>query len=641
LSKTDWLHKIGIMPPLPEQHARILAQKLNDRQLVLFVGAGISHQSLPKTGSRRLPLWHELALEVASLCNENPNEFTDLLDLFDTIVIHNDRFKLENTVRSILDDMEFEVSTVHQKIARIPWYRIYTTNYDRLLERSLGLPRTIADEQGYEFLSLPDEEQPRIFHLHGTLDAPHTLSREDYQLWAENHPRAFGDLQQILLNKTVLFVGYSFSDPHLRDGLLPLVRRIKGSRRSPHYAWMWKLPQNHRLLLQHRDGIEAISFERDDDWPIAFDQLQRVSSQISKRSRSKNRHHRTNRANVSENSSGNEIFRSTMRINAFKLFYFRMTRKLSFTELAKCAQIDRRLLRRLEQVNEEAEPSPTWFPVCDREVLRRIETVLGCAGKLEVGRSDDFLTQYMLFYQTNKGRSVVSERSLDQLEIAFETKHIILDFDGTMTVRNENLTTWEKLWVSVGYSVNDCAKYFLMFRRKDISHQRWCDITCKELRAKGFSRRHLEEITKNVQLLPGTAETIEKIKSRGINLYILSGSIKPIIVKALGNLMIHFDEIRANEIKFDQQGIVSEIIGTPFDFEAKAAFIRRVIQDHHCRPMDILFVGNSCNDVWASESGARTLCVNPRMTDPSNEEHWTYCIARMENFGQILEYVRI
>jgi len=57
--------------------------------------------------------------------------------------------------------------------------------------------------------------------------------------------------------------------------------------------------------------------------------------------------------------------------------------------------------------------------------------------------------------------------------------------------------------------------------------------------------------------------------------------------------------------------------------------------------LDVLFVGNSLNDIYASRSGARTLCVNPHLTNPEIEEHWTYCIPEMRNLKQILQHVKI
>jgi hypothetical protein len=74
-------------------------------------------------------------------------------------------------------------------------------------------------------------------------------------------------------------------------------------------------------------------------------------------------------------------------------------------------------------------------------------------------------------------------------------------------------------------------------------------------------------------------------------------------------LHAEFEEIRANEIVFDSSGIISEIQGTSFDFEGKAVFLKRVIEDLRLSPSDVLFVWNSCNNVFTSQSGVRTLCV--------------------------------
>ena len=74
--------------PLPDQHAKILAQKLVDGQLAMFVGAGLSRQAIVRDGSgRRLPLWKELAEQVAKTCHEDLADYGgNILDLFDAIV---------------------------------------------------------------------------------------------------------------------------------------------------------------------------------------------------------------------------------------------------------------------------------------------------------------------------------------------------------------------------------------------------------------------------------------------------------------------------------------------------------------------------------------------------------------------------
>ena len=119
----------------------------------------------------------------------------------------------------------------------------------------------------------------------------------------------------------------------------------------------------------------------------------------------------------------------------------------------------------------------------------------------------------------------------------------------------------------------------------------------------------------------------------------LSGSIKQVIRVALGDLYELFEEVKANEIRFDSSGLMDGIIGTRYDFQGKAEFLRDVISDQRLSPLDVLYVGNSSNDVWASESGARTLCVNPHMTNPDIEEHWTYAIKEMTDLRQIMKFI--
>jgi HAD superfamily phosphoserine phosphatase-like hydrolase len=332
-----------------------------------------------------------------------------------------------------------------------------------------------------------------------------------------------------------------------------------------------------------------------------------------------------------------------VRINGFKLFYFRSNLKLTFNALSKKTGLDRRVLKNLERVKQrDGKLTSTLFQKCDQLTLKKLEESLNCWGKLGADRPDDFLTQYMMFYQSHRGKHRSSNLQYGQTELKFETRAVVFDFDGTLTQQvDHEKTTWEKIWVSLGYTVNDCAELHKQFRQKLFSHQKWCDITSDKFRAKGFNKEALRRLALQIQLLPGTAETIIKLRNNGVRLYILSGSIRELINLVLGDLNGSFEEVRANDMVFDSTGFLQRINGTPFDFEGKALFLKNLIEQNHFSPMDVLFVGNSCNDVWASESGARTLCVNPHFTDPDNPEHWTYAIREMSDLSRILEYVNI
>lgn len=328
-------------------------------------------------------------------------------------------------------------------------------------------------------------------------------------------------------------------------------------------------------------------------------------------------------------------------VNAYKLCYFRKTRKLSFADLSHQAGIDLRILRRLEKVHVGHELSTDCFSRCEESVLRKLEHALGCEGKLEAGKADDFLTQYMQFYRTYKAPKMSQRSYSSQHELAFRTRAIAFDFDGTLTSRDSERTTWERIWELLHYSINECADLHRRYQNKEFSHQGWCDQTLEKFKAANFRLTQLQEIATSTQLINGTRETIERLRSEGVKLYIISGSIKYVICHALGDMRNCFDEISANDIVFDRNGVIRKIIGTHYDFRGKADFLKRIIKDNGLSSLDVLFVGNSCNDVFASESGVRTLCVNPRFTDPDDLSHWTYAIRKMDNLEDIMRYVTI
>jgi HAD superfamily phosphoserine phosphatase-like hydrolase len=215
----------------------------------------------------------------------------------------------------------------------------------------------------------------------------------------------------------------------------------------------------------------------------------------------------------------------------------------------------------------------------------------------------------------------------------------VFDFDGTLARESNNETTWEKIWLLLGYSIDDCIFLHRRYSKKEISHEEWCDITKDRFRDKNLSEEQMGSIAKSIKLIPGTNETLHELHKRGITLHILSGSIKLIIREVIDDLVWLFDDIKANDFIFDDLGKLEAIRGTLYDFHDKATYLRKLISENRVSPLEVLFIGNSNNDEWASQSGARTLCVNPTQTNPNDSDNWTYVIKKMDNLNQILEYI--
>lgn len=224
--------------------------------------------------------------------------------------------------------------------------------------------------------------------------------------------------------------------------------------------------------------------------------------------------------------------------------------------------------------------------------------------------------------------------------LSFNRKIVIFDFDGTLTKPHSGYNTWETLWIELGYPVEYCEKYHKLYSNNEISHDEWCEITEKYFKEKGLSRKELISASKNAELLSDVKEVVMHLKSKGINLYILSGSIKQYIEIVLGSEIVRcFTEIKANRFVFNDQGKLEGIIGTPYDFEGKARFVKKIIQEKNVKPQDIIYIGNSFNDEFVYTSGVETLCINPRNTDYYNSKVWHNYLRNVTSLKEILPFI--
>ena len=179
-----------------------------------------------------------------------------------------------------------------------------------------------------------------------------------------------------------------------------------------------------------------------------------------------------------------------------------------------------------------------------------------------------------------------------------------------------------------------------MFSNKEITHDEWCEITEKYFKEKNLSKNIIVKAAERTELLDDVHEVISYLKSKGMLLYILSGSIKQYIELVLGkNTAGCFVEIKANRFIFDSQGKLEGIIGTPYDFEGKARFVNKIMIDKNLSPKEIIYIGNSFNDEFVYETGVETLCVNPQGTDYYDGKIWHNYIRNVMSLRAILPFI--
>jgi HEAT repeat protein len=262
-----------MLNPLPIDFVKTLAQKLRDNQLVLFVGAGLSRQATPLDGSsRRLPSWNEFLSKIAASFGLNPDDYQmDPLTVLDYVEKVHKRHKLNDAVRSIIDDLAFEPSESHKLLSKLPWAAILTTNYDTLLDRSLSVSAVVHDDQFVAAMRQPQDQRPKLFKVHGSLENPHTLTARDYKNWALAHNKIYAFVQNLLISHTFLFVGYSLSDPHWK-ALLDVVEQIVGTDEKWLFGLFRAAKRPQIEMLREVKKINAASLS-DDEYALAFRQI--------------------------------------------------------------------------------------------------------------------------------------------------------------------------------------------------------------------------------------------------------------------------------------------------------------------------------------------------------------------------------
>lgn len=321
-----------------------------------------------------------------------------------------------------------------------------------------------------------------------------------------------------------------------------------------------------------------------------------------------------------------------VKINSLKLYYLRVEKGITTQQLALKTGISEIKLKELESFNTSVlKFDYSEFPECTLNEIKKIEKVV-CDGRriLSIENNPkDYMGYLLSYYFKRKLKKNYTE-----------IKAIVFDFDGTLTKNYNRYSTWQKIWLKLGYTLNDCNDLHERFSQNEFSHQEWCNKTCEKFQAKAMTNRILSEVADEISMIEGSIPTLKKLYDNNIHLFIASGSIRDVIVKVIGENNVHlFEEIKANRMEFDKNGWLKRIIGTRYDFDGKRDFVEKVAQALGINTCNILFVGNSNNDQLAYQSGAVTLCVNPSLTDPQNKKIWHNVIYEMQNLNEIMSYV--
>lgn len=245
----------------------------------IMVGAGFSRNAFPSSvSSRPMPTWSDLTkkLHGSLYPDATGGSFlatSEALRLAQEYEETHGRYALNKFILDSTPDTDYEPSTLHEKLLKLRWADIFTTNWDTLLERTCrGVP-----EQYYHIIStttdISGSSAPRIVKLHGTFPSnmPFIFTEEDYRRYPIDFAPFVNFVQQSMMENVFCLIGFSGDDPNflhwsgwVRDNLGKTAPKI-------YFVGWHEIPQVKRRELEKRNiiPIDLANIPGSASWPKA------------------------------------------------------------------------------------------------------------------------------------------------------------------------------------------------------------------------------------------------------------------------------------------------------------------------------------------------------------------------------------
>lgn len=228
-----------------------LVGEIAERRVVFFVGSGVT-----KNAHAQFPIWDELLQDhlapqlatnkdrrlVASLVRQGR-----LLDAAEVIRRGLDWPTLATQLRRVFDIRPSPINEIYESILSMDPKTIITTNYDKMIEENFhhysggGASHNVRDIDYKQILSDFRSPSRSIIKLHGCISRPEgiILDRTSYSKQRTVNPGLHDAISALMTVNTVLFLGYSITDPDIQL-ILENMNRLNYTEHC-HYALVSKM----------------------------------------------------------------------------------------------------------------------------------------------------------------------------------------------------------------------------------------------------------------------------------------------------------------------------------------------------------------------------------------------------------------
>lgn len=256
----------------------------------IFVGSGISCES-------NVPSWLNLLKNMAQTRVGLEIGSEDNLPLIAQHIVNQASGNRGPLVQHFSRELtkNYCPNPYHAALARMNVSSLWTTNYDSLLEDSFRqhfkVNVTASDDAVVRNV---DNFQIEVVKVHGCIKiSPHddlVVTEEDYENFFVKRPAIARKLSQELLDKSFLFIGYSYEDPNISNILIE-ARRLARNATRQHYIILKRVSgddkikrkakqKQQNLWLKDLERVGILACQIDD-----FTELQNILDDIAVKSR--------------------------------------------------------------------------------------------------------------------------------------------------------------------------------------------------------------------------------------------------------------------------------------------------------------------------------------------------------------------
>ena len=239
-----------------------LKAAIESGQCVLFVGSGIGACASDPAG-KPAPAARQLATELATQFAIDVSGMPDLERVAQVVEIRKGRAELLAFLTGRFANLEPDENL--RWLFSVYWRAIFTTNYDRIIQRAYELNDSIKQQPitisaTSDLVTTLDPLQIPIYHLHGCLFEPNAriiITEDDYAAFQERRRMLFEILKLEFTRSTFLYVGYSNEDPNWRTLLAEIRAEFHPASPPPAFRVTPSTDPLSKEILASK-GIETI-----------------------------------------------------------------------------------------------------------------------------------------------------------------------------------------------------------------------------------------------------------------------------------------------------------------------------------------------------------------------------------------------